>query len=107
MPKKRTIKRGRPLIMAENYLEAVKAQPEARPAYDVEEIRLRRFHKAMSLKDTLGLTDDERYELAQMIPGVDKDDGGSWKELNPKQLGVLLNYMEGYLFISELFSQRT
>ena len=104
MPKKRTISRGRPLAAAEKYIESVQASPSTDT---VEEIRLRRFHKAMSLKDTLGLTDDERYELAQMIPSVDKDDGGSWKELNPKQLGVLLNYMEGYLYITELLSQRT
>ena len=72
----------------------------------VEEIRQRRFLKAMSLKDMLGLTDEERHELAQMIPGVDKDDGGSWKDLNPKQLGILLNFMEGFLFVTEILSQR-
>lgn len=72
----------------------------------IDEIRQRRFLKAMAMKDEIGLTEEERHSLAQMIPGVDKDDGGSWKELNPKQLGTLLNYMDGYLYISELLSQR-
>jgi hypothetical protein len=43
----------------------------------------------------LGLTKEERYELAQLLPGVDKDDGGSWKDLNPKQLHDLITMMEG------------
>lgn len=103
----RQIRRGRVLTAAEKYLDAVSnSTPEAREAFDVEEIRIRRFHKAMAMKDQIGLTTDERHELAQMIPGVDKDDGGSWVDLNPKQLGVLLNYMDGYLYISELLSQR-
>jgi hypothetical protein len=72
----------------------------------IEEVRQRRFLKAMSMKEQIHLTDDERYELAQMIMGVDKDDGGSWKDLNPKQLHDLITMMEGYAFISYLISQR-
>ncbi len=72
----------------------------------IEEVRQRRFKKAMSMKDELHLTDDERYELAQMINGVDKDDGGSWQDLNPKQLHDLITMMEGYCWISYLVSQR-
>lgn len=72
----------------------------------IEEVRHRRFLKAMALKDAIGLTDDERHELAQMVMGVDKDDGGSWKELNPKQLHDLITMMEGYAYLTHLFSQR-
>lgn len=103
----RSIRRGRPLTAAEKYLEArSNATPESQEAYDVEEIRIRRFHKAMAMKDEIGLTTEERHSLAQMIPGVDKDDGGSWKDLNPKQLGILLNYMDGYGYITEILAQR-
>lgn len=66
----------------------------------IEETRRRRYRKAMVLKEELGLTDDERHELAQLLPGVDKDDGGSWKDLNPKQLHDLITMMEGFIYIS-------
>ena len=72
----------------------------------IEDARHRRFLKAMALKTEIGLSDDERYSLAQMIPGVDKDSGGSWKALNPKQLSILINMLEGYGFISALMNQR-
>lgn len=72
----------------------------------IEEIRTRRFRKAMALKEEIGLNDDERHELAQLLIGVDKDDGGSWKDLNPKQLHDLICFMEGWSYINFLFSQR-
>lgn len=72
----------------------------------IEEIRQRRYRKAMVLKEELGLTDEERYELAQLLPGVDKDDGGSWKDLNPKQLHDLITMMEGWIVIQHIFIQR-
>jgi hypothetical protein len=65
-----------------------------------------RYRKAMALKDELGLTDDERYSLAQLLVGVDKDDGGSWKALSDTQLHDLLTMMEGYIFISAIMTQR-
>jgi hypothetical protein len=80
--------------------------PDEQLEIQIEETRHRRFLKAMALKSEIGLSDDERHSLAQMIPGVDKDDGGSWKELNPKQLSILINMLEGYLLISELLQQR-
>ena len=84
------------------------AQREASIAEEnaIEEIRQRRFNKAMALKEELGLTKEERYELAQLLPGVDKDDGGSWKDLNPKQLHDLITMMEGWIFISHIFQNR-
>ena len=68
--------------------------------------RTNRYRKAMALKEQLGLTDDERHELAQMLPRVDKDDGGSWKELDSDQLHDLITMMEGYIWISYMMMQR-
>jgi hypothetical protein len=72
----------------------------------IEEARQRRFLKAMALKTAIGLSDEERHSLAQMIPGVDKDQGGSWKDLNPRQLSILINMLEGYVLIAALINQR-
>lgn len=72
----------------------------------IEEIRQRRFKKAMALKEELGLTKEERHELAQLLPGVDKDDGGSWKDLNPKQLHDLITMMEGFVYLTHIFQNR-
>ena len=72
----------------------------------IEEARVRRYPKAMVLKDELGLSNEERYALAQLLPGVDKDDGGSWKELNPKQLHDLITMMEGFIYLTFLMEQR-
>jgi hypothetical protein len=72
----------------------------------IEEIRHRRFLKAMALKESIHLTDEERHELAQLLIGVDKDDGGSWKDLDPKQLHDLITMMEGHIYISYLELQR-
>jgi hypothetical protein len=68
--------------------------------------RTNRYRKAMALKEELGLTDDERHELAQMLPRVDKDDGGSWKELDSDQLHDLITMMEGYIFITHMLMER-
>lgn len=68
---------------------------------------MNRYRKAMALKDQLGLTNEERYELALMLPKVDKDDGGSWKELDEDQLHDLITMMEGYIWISYMLMQRT
>ena len=68
--------------------------------------RTKRYHKAMALKDEIGLTDEERYSLALLIPGVDKDGDGSWKDLNAKQLHDLITMMEGWVFIEAMRLQR-
>jgi len=81
--------------------EASQAEADA-----IEEIRQRRFKKAMALKEELGLTKEERHELAQLLPGVDKDDGGSWKDLNPKQLHDLITMMEGFVYLTHIFQNR-
>lgn len=66
----------------------------------------KQFKLAMELKDELGLTDEERHELALMIPGVDKDGNGSWKNLTNEQMHTLLNYLEGALYVAHLRMQR-
>lgn len=68
--------------------------------------RTNRYRKAMALKEQLGLTKEERYELARMLPRVDKDDGGSWKDLDTDQLHDLITMMEGYIWISYMMMQR-
>jgi len=61
----------------------------------------------MALKEQLGFTTEERHELALMLPRVDKDDGGSWKELDENQLHDLITMMEGYIWITYMMMQRT
>lgn len=71
------------------------------------DVRSNRYRKAMVLKEELGMTNEERHELALMLPRVDKDDGGSWKELDEDQLHDLITMMEGYIWISYMMMQRT
>ena len=73
----------------------------------VEQKRQNRLRKAFATATDLGFTVEMRHELAQMLPSVDKDDGGSWKELNPMQLHDLITMMEGYIFISHLKGERS
>lgn len=68
--------------------------------------KVKKFRRAWAMAEELGMTDKERYSLAQMLPGVDKDSGGSWKPLNDKQLHDLLTMMDGYVWLTHLFSQR-
>lgn len=48
----------------------------------------------------LGMSDEQRYELARMLPGVDPDGDGSWKNLTPEQEHDLLTMIEGYIFMT-------
>lgn len=90
--------------LMEESIAACKASVEEENA--IEEVRLRRFKKAMALKEDLGLLPEERHELAKMLVGVDAEFDGSWRELNPKQLHDLITMMEGYAFINYILSQR-
>ena len=69
--------------------------------------RSKRYRKAMALKESLGFTTEERHELALMLPRVDKDDGGSWKDLDEDQLHDLITMMEGYIWITYMMMQRS
>ena len=66
---------------------------------------VRQYHKAMALKEHLQLDDDERYELAMLLPSVEDDFDGSWRSLDSDQLHDLITMMEGYVFINFLYSQ--
>jgi len=68
----------------------------------IEEKRQVRLRKAFSMATDIGLDDNDRHELAQMLPQVDKDNGGSWKDLNPMQLHDLITMMEGWVFINHM-----
>lgn len=68
----------------------------------IEQKRQNRLRKAFATATDLGLTKGDRHELAQMLSSVDKDSGGSWKDLNPVQLHDLITMMEGYVFITHL-----
>lgn len=68
----------------------------------IEEKRQNRLRKAFATATDIGLSKTQRHELAQLLPGVDKDDGGSWKDLDPKQLHDLITMMEGWIYIAYL-----
>lgn len=93
--------RGWPTAGAEMTAESIAANEVE------EERRSKRFRKAMALNDDhFHFTKEERYELARMLVGVDTETGGSWKELNSKQLHDLITMMEGYAFINWMLSSR-
>lgn len=68
----------------------------------------KRLKKAMHYAkgSPLFLDRGERLELAKMLPNVDPEFSGSWKELNTKQLDSLLNMLEGWIFITYLLDNR-
>lgn len=55
-------------------------------------------------KTTIGLTDEERIDLAQFLL---RRDITSWKQLSDEQVGRMLDACEGYQLIDELKRQRT
>ena len=65
-----------------------------------------RFKRAMTLAKEIGLTNEERHELAQMIPTTDLDFDGSWKQLNQTQLDELISMLSGYTYIRYLALMR-
>lgn len=56
-----------------------------------------------ALADEIGMTSEERHELAEFVFGVD---GGSWVELDSKQLHDLATMLEGVIFVTFLRSAR-
>ena len=100
-----TIVRGKPLGYYEQPV-VIWDESDDKEADIIEEKRMNRLRKAFSLATDLGLTKAERYDLAQMLVGVDKDDGGSWKDLNPRQLHDLITMLEGYIFVKFVVDNR-
>lgn len=62
-----------------------------------------RRRKAFMLAKDIGLSDEERHELATIIL---RRDITSWGQLNEAQLERLLDALEGYEKISHLLSLR-
>jgi hypothetical protein len=60
------------------------------------------FKRAMTVAKEIGLTTDERHELAQMIPTTDRDFDGSWRRLDESQMKELISMLEGYIYIRYL-----
>jgi hypothetical protein len=79
-----------------------KWSPPVDPEWD------KRFKKAMLYVKSPGvdLNRQSRYDLAKMIPGVDSDGEGSWKDLTTSQLDDLLNMLEGFIFIKHLKNEQ-
>lgn len=99
----RTVSRSTQEEHAHTGWEAAK---EARLDHDEEWAK--RLKKAMHYAKgpPLELDDFERAELALMVPGVDKDSEGSWKDLTKDQLDSLISMLEGWVFITYLLGQR-
>lgn len=71
---------------------------------ETEDQKRRRYLlKAFALADHVGLTKDERHELASMI-GF--SESGSWKELDLKQLHDIMMMLEGFAFINFIINSR-
>jgi hypothetical protein len=63
----------------------------------------KRLRKLYAVAKEIGLTDDERIDLAQMVL---RRDITSWGQLDETQVCRLLDCIEGYQLISELEAQR-
>lgn len=62
-----------------------------------------RRKKAFALADALGLTRDERIDLAETLLWRDLE---SWQHLSDEEVSRLLDAMEGGLLIAQLFAMR-
>jgi hypothetical protein len=74
-------------------------------AYDSAKERLRRH--AFALVRELNLSDEERQELAMMLPGRKGSQGPvSWALLDVDELAHLVNWLEGARLVLALYRQR-
>lgn len=78
-------------------------RPDTRPSAHREQSPVEK--RAHVLAQELGLTQEERYELAKMVIGVDPDNP-SWKELDDRQFSDLVSMLEGFIFISKIMMDR-
>jgi hypothetical protein len=62
--------------------------------------------KAYTIAKQIGLTDEDRRDLALMVPGVDPDTGGSWKALSDYEFARIVDMLEGYLLVAHLLHTR-
>lgn len=81
-------------------------------APDTRTIRSREAKRAMTLSKEIGLTEEERHELATMLTSLELDQfdtsnfSGSWTELQPHHFDQLFDYLYGYHLVSHLLSMR-
>lgn len=62
---------------------------------------------ARALSDDLGLSDEERRELAMMLPTRSGAQGPvSWRELTVEELAIMVHWLNGAMKVYELLSLR-
>jgi len=64
--------------------------------------------KAFAIATDLGLTADERRELAHMLPGTEQNTSGrrSWVTLDQDDLAHLVTWLDGARLVRDLLSMR-
>jgi hypothetical protein len=75
-------------------------------------IRSKEAKRALTLAKEIGLTREERMELATMVlvkfyQEFDDSFDGSWKTLEPRHFDALFDHLYGYHLVNTLMSQRT
>lgn len=70
-----------------------------------QRVYLMRYARALAAD--LGLTDDERRELAMRLPGQSGAQGPvSWSQLSAQDLAIMVHWLNGSLLVYELLRQR-
>ena len=68
--------------------------------------RQAQFYRAMAVAKELGMSQEDRYAMAEMCPSFDRDRmTGSWKELESEQLTELILMLEGFMLMMHLMLQ--
>lgn len=89
-------------------VKLVKKKSRSSPSY----VKSREAKRALALAKEIGLTDEERHELATMLTSLEFDQfdttsyDGSWRELQPHHFDQLFDYLYGYHLVSTLLSMR-
>lgn len=72
---------------------------------DVNRAYLMRYARALATE--LGLTDDERRELAMMLPSrMNQSEPLSWSRLDSKELATMVHWLNGALRVYSLLRLR-
>lgn len=78
-----------------------------RSSEPIDSARKRLLRRAYAIARSLSLTDDERHQLAMMIPSLHgAQDGVSWASLDPDELYHLCIMLEGAQRVLELYRLR-
>jgi hypothetical protein len=65
-----------------------------------------REKRAHAWARSLGFTDEERHELARMLPTIEEHHDGSWKLLTEEQFHDMLTMFEGFVWITHMMQER-